>query len=284
MFSFPVTGKIEVAVVKPSKPESASLSQVMAASDEATCFNFSVGNPHKREFYSPNYPGHYPKNTKCTLRITADVGHIVKVDFRDHFRLEQSPNKCEYDRLEIRDGAYGYSPEITNSPFCGSEFPKGSPFQSTRRHMWLQFSSDDSIEYEGFRAVYDFIPVANQGEARTLKIEIKNSPYCGSEFPRVPFQSTRRHMWLQFSSDDSIEYEGFRAVYDFIPVANQAQNGHTDIECTFYRTGSSGLIEKTEIEHLWNKYRQEDTFECMWTIETEADKKVCLFSLKVLTT
>lgn len=29
------------------------------------CKEFTQGNPERREFYSPNYPGNYPNNTEC---------------------------------------------------------------------------------------------------------------------------------------------------------------------------------------------------------------------------
>ena len=29
------------------------------------CKEFELGNPERHEFYSPNYPGNYTKNTEC---------------------------------------------------------------------------------------------------------------------------------------------------------------------------------------------------------------------------
>ncbi|GFR00440.1 neuropilin and tolloid-like protein 1 [Trichonephila clavata] len=192
------------------KVESASL---MELSEDSACYNFSVGNPQKREFYSPNYPNIYPKNVKCTLRIIADPGHTVRLDFRDKFHLENSPS-CSYDWLEVRDGPHGYSPVI-------------------------------------------------------------GGRYCGNEFPKQML-SSKRFMWVQFSSDDSIEYEGFRAVYDFVKVPNTGSSADIEKECSFYRSGHSGIIKKEEMDTYWLKYRNEDVIECMWTIETEPGKKLYL--------
>ncbi|XP_076333276.1 uncharacterized protein LOC143237663 isoform X3 [Tachypleus tridentatus] len=86
--------------------------------------------------------------------VLAPYGYIVQVDFRDQFHLEESPN-CDYDSLEVRNGPYGYSDLIGR--YCGSDFP--SIITSSGRHLWIKFSSDDSIEYTGFRAVYKFSPV-----------------------------------------------------------------------------------------------------------------------------
>ena len=40
--------------------------------------------------------------------------------------------------------------------------------------------------------------------------------YCGSNFPPI-ITSSGRSLWLRFVSDGTIEYAGFKAVYDFIP-------------------------------------------------------------------
>ncbi|KFM74696.1 Neuropilin and tolloid-like protein 2, partial [Stegodyphus mimosarum] len=179
-------------------------------SDEIACYNFSVGNPQKKEFFSPNYPNDYPRNIMCSLRIKADVGHMVMLDFRDVFSIETSAT-CDYDYLEVRDGAYGYSPLL--GKFCGHEFP-------------------------------------------------------------IKLYSTKRYMWLQFKSDDTIEYKGFKAVYDYVPISNRGEGHDTEIECAFRKTGPSGIITKSEVIPLLDKYRHEDTVECMWTIVTESGKQL----------
>ncbi|GIX70746.1 neuropilin and tolloid-like protein 2 [Caerostris darwini] len=183
-------------------------------SEDIRCFNFSKGNVDKMEFYSPNYPNNYPKSIKCILRIIAPPGHTVKLDFRDKFHLENSA-ACSYDWLEVHDGPHGYSPQI-------------------------------------------------------------GSRYCGGEFPKQML-SSKRYMWLQFTSDESIEYEGFRAVYDFIKLPNQGQNvAEVEKECSFYKTGHSGFVKKSEMDDYFYRNRHEDSVECMWIIETEADKNLYL--------
>ncbi|OQR76854.1 neuropilin and tolloid protein 2-like [Tropilaelaps mercedesae] len=120
------------------------------------CFNFTVGDPERREFYSPLFNlsgGTYPNNTECIKRITAPLNHMVRLEFRDQFHLEESPS-CEFDKLEVHNGGHGYSPLA--GTFCGREFPK--PIQSEGRELYLKFTSDASIEYVGFKAVYSFIP------------------------------------------------------------------------------------------------------------------------------
>ncbi|XP_029844843.1 neuropilin and tolloid-like protein 2 [Ixodes scapularis] len=125
------------------------------------CHNFTVGDPARQELYSPLYNGsaHYPNNTECVRVIRAPYNHMVRLDFRDRFHLEESPT-CEFDYLEIRNGAYAYSP--LEDKLCGDRFPK--PVQSEGRHLWLKFSSDASIEYTGFKAVYTYMPAPKTHE------------------------------------------------------------------------------------------------------------------------
>ncbi|XP_076325108.1 neuropilin and tolloid-like protein 1 [Tachypleus tridentatus] len=129
----------------------------MNETDQArVCFNFTVGNSERKEFYSPNYPRKYPNNTVCIKEITAPYGYRIELDFRDNFHLEEA-NNCEYDYLEIRNGPQGYSDLLGR--FCGANFP---PLLRSKDHrLWLKFSSDDSIEYVGFRAIYKFVSIKN---------------------------------------------------------------------------------------------------------------------------
>ncbi|XP_076174529.1 neuropilin and tolloid-like [Ptiloglossa arizonensis] len=117
------------------------------------CEKFSVGDEAKQEFYSPNYPDNYPNLTECVRVLEADKGMLLKLDFRDEFKLEESPD-CRYDFLEVRDGQHGYSNLLGN--FCGTNFPP--EITSKTRYLWLRFHSDDSIEAKGFKAVWSMIP------------------------------------------------------------------------------------------------------------------------------
>ncbi|KAL0115118.1 hypothetical protein PUN28_010597 [Cardiocondyla obscurior] len=117
------------------------------------CEKFEVGNEEKREFYSPNYPEHYPNVTNCVRILEAEKGMLLKLDFRDEFKLEDSED-CRYDFLEVRDGQYGFSNPLGN--FCGPSFPP--ELTSKTRHLWLRFHSDENIEGKGFKAVWTTIP------------------------------------------------------------------------------------------------------------------------------
>lgn len=92
--------------------------------------------------------------------LSAPERHLIKLDFRDHFLLENSTD-CKNDYLEVRDGKYGFSSIIKNR-LCGSSFPP--EIQSKDRYLWLHFHSDDTIEDRGFKAVYEFIQRSPMGE------------------------------------------------------------------------------------------------------------------------
>lgn len=74
------------------------------------------------------------------------------LEFRDQFNIEEAGNDCDSDKIEIRDGRYGYSKEIAR--YCGNKFPP--EVRSTNEAMWLRFISDSSITHNGFKAVYRF--------------------------------------------------------------------------------------------------------------------------------
>lgn len=118
-----------------------------------TCEAFTFDDSAGHILHSPGYPNTYPNNSDCVRILEAPPGFVLRLDFRDSFFIEPSDD-CKFDFLEIRDGAHGFSTLI--GQYCGSEFPP--MIQSKDRFLWLHFHSDDNIEYNGFTAVYEFIP------------------------------------------------------------------------------------------------------------------------------
>lgn len=123
------------------------------------CYNFTIGNPEIKAFYTPRYPNNYPNNTDCIRIIEAPASMVVQLDFRNQFHVEAESSSlkqllCPYDFLEVRDGRMGYAPLLGH--FCGDSPPPR--LNSTGRYMWLIFHSDETIEYQGFHAVYTFLP------------------------------------------------------------------------------------------------------------------------------
>jgi len=148
---------------------------------EESCRNFTIGSQAINTFYSPHYPLEYPKFINCFRTITAEYGYFVRIDFRDFFLMEPPSNegKCDYDYLEIRDGSEGYSTLI--GKFCGSDFPP--MITSSGRSLWLRFVSDGTIEYRGFKAVYNYIsnPLESLPIIPKCEFEVSGSfDYIGS--------------------------------------------------------------------------------------------------------
>ncbi|XP_067641059.1 uncharacterized protein Neto isoform X2 [Eurosta solidaginis] len=138
------------------------------------CRQFIEGEGEKNEFYSPDYPNDYPKNINCTRKIIAPRGQIIRLDFRNSFHIEAKED-CKFDFLEIRDGQYGFSPLI--GKFCGTDFPP--EITSKERYLWLHFHSDESIEYSGFTAVYEFIDRSKEAPTTDLNCTIEKDGFEG---------------------------------------------------------------------------------------------------------
>ncbi len=108
----------------------------------------------------------------CTIRFyflwfPAPRGHRIRIDFRGDFHIEYSQD-CAYDFLEFRDGPFGYSPRLGR--YCGQIHPP--MMESSTRFIWVHFKTDDSIEYNGFRGVYDFFP--EEGTGTVLELAFGN--------------------------------------------------------------------------------------------------------------
>ena len=87
----------------------------------------------------------------------------------------------EHFSLQIRDGDQGYSKLINK--YCGSKFPP--IITSSGRSLWLRFVSDGTIEYSGFKAVYDYIPNPMEIVPFIPKCEFEiggNMDYLGKKF------------------------------------------------------------------------------------------------------
>ncbi|XP_049826547.1 neuropilin and tolloid-like protein 2 isoform X2 [Aethina tumida] len=145
--------KREVTTMLPEMPQGdMSADPTLPLTDP--CYPFVDISNH--QFFSPGYPADtYTNNTDCVVVIEAPEGHLIKLDFRDWFAIEDSP-ECKNDYLEVRDGPHGYNNKLESSSFCGTKFPP--MLTSSDRHLWIRFHSDENIEYKGFKAVFEYIP------------------------------------------------------------------------------------------------------------------------------
>ncbi|OXA47104.1 Cubilin [Folsomia candida] len=102
---------------------------------------------------SPRYPQFYPNRKSCTWTIKVPTGRQIRLNISD-FDLEAggSSRQCNYDFLEIRNGAYTTSPLIGR--FCGNVQPPPM-IPSFSNSLHLKFVSDMSHAGRGFMITWD---------------------------------------------------------------------------------------------------------------------------------
>nr|VZH99672.1 unnamed protein product [Spirometra erinaceieuropaei] len=120
-------------------------------------------------FQTPNYPNPYPNNLECIKLISApSKDHRIYLRINRPFTLEPD-SLCAMDFLEVRDGAFGFSPLIGR--FCSRlKLPEDTEIVSTGQHLWLRFRSDGTLPHTGFKAAYYFQHTdASQGKKKILR-------------------------------------------------------------------------------------------------------------------
>ena len=112
----------------------------------------------KREVTSPNHPKSYPENSRKEEIITVTQGFHVELTFLV-FNVEAGKNKkCVFDWVQIFDkNGTPLTPKL-----CGSEVPK--PVTSETNGMKVKFSSDYSMNFDGFRARWKQVDLEEKQE------------------------------------------------------------------------------------------------------------------------
>ncbi|XP_063295425.1 embryonic protein UVS.2-like [Pelobates fuscus] len=107
-------------------------------------------------FTTPSFPDNYPPNMNCIWKIIAPAGYKIKLTLIN-FDLEDAfSNSCSYDSLSIYNGL-----DTSLGPsqiLCG--LLSSRTVYSAGNSMMLQFISDESGQYEGFKASYVFVPLS----------------------------------------------------------------------------------------------------------------------------
>ncbi|XP_070579925.1 cubilin-like [Ptychodera flava] len=103
---------------------------------------------------SPDWPSDYTPNRIYTYSFDAGENHVVKLNFTS-FSLEPDNPGCihNYDTLTIYDGQGQLAAVL--GVYCGSEVD--DVIYSTGRYLYMVFQSDDTVQYPGFSAEYDFV-------------------------------------------------------------------------------------------------------------------------------
>ncbi|KAK3754222.1 hypothetical protein QZH41_013126 [Actinostola sp. cb2023] len=97
---------------------------------------------------TPEFPGSYPKNANCDWTISVQKGYQITLYFRK-FNIEDHPEvACPYDYLKVSAGI-----GRRHGPLCGKSLPQN--ITSSGNYMHLQFVSDATGAYPGFKAFYE---------------------------------------------------------------------------------------------------------------------------------
>lgn len=111
-------------------------------------YNFTAGG----NITSPLFHKKYPTNVNCTWVLQAPVNHTVKLEMKE-FHLEKD-KKCFYDFMKFFDGRNLTDAFQIGERLCGE--PKVPfPINSTGRYLTIQFTSDKSETFRGFRAEWE---------------------------------------------------------------------------------------------------------------------------------
>ncbi|CAC5382109.1 CUBN [Mytilus coruscus] len=115
------------------------------------CGGAGVLNHPTGTFATQHYNGHtqYRPNSQCTWKIHASAGKVVRLS-ATAFHIEDDAN-CDYDFVAVYDGSSKSSKLI--GKFCGRDEVE---VVSSGRYLFVEFVSDDSTQFNGFRMRYKF--------------------------------------------------------------------------------------------------------------------------------
>ncbi|XP_068245838.1 signal peptide, CUB and EGF-like domain-containing protein 1 isoform X4 [Palaemon carinicauda] len=139
------------------QPEVGSSSCIQCPGNSTTDFSGSISKEQCKRlecggvvrelggvFESPNYPGEYPNNAKCTWVVKPSKGRRVLVVVPE---IHLSPDQCG-DYLVLRKSKSPYS-TVTFETCTSVDRPM--VFTSRSRRLWVHFRSDHNGTAKGFR-------------------------------------------------------------------------------------------------------------------------------------
>ncbi|XP_035743302.1 cubilin-like [Vespa mandarinia] len=272
-----------------------------------------------REIASPQFPKQYPNNAECTWEIMANNGYHIELSFVNRFNLESSTN-CEKDYIQIFDWKpkhniiYGNWTEL--GKVCGRDTPQ--PFTSTTNRMKVIFRSNEAIQADGFRAIWN----ENCGGVFTVTEEQKTivSPGYPNDYqPNLNCNYTLITdndqdiivQFLEFEIERICHFDNLTIIsqeYSFMASKKETRCGNdmppiqrsasrmeiifkTDAYIqrngfvfTYFINNCGGVINKpTEIKPLMNDDKYFDHINCTWLIQAPKDDSIVLRFEKFVT-
>ncbi|XP_064093246.1 LOW QUALITY PROTEIN: neuropilin and tolloid-like protein 1 [Macrobrachium nipponense] len=283
----------------------------IAKSDKrSVCRMFSEPDEDKKEFYSPMYPMEYPNNTECILKLEGRFfilkleGKISNLKLKGQFSILKLEGKFIILKLEGKSSILKLEGKFSILKLEGkfSIIRLEGKFSvlatgSTQPHVHLTKDIQNTLspkQQPNFRIRHpnstsrDLLPPwsrRTESSGTTTLLEIRDGAhayseligkFCGDDFPPI-ITSKDNYLWLRFTSDENIQYRGFRAVYTFI---KSVAVGRPEIsECLFQTSGIQGLITNVNISDERKTYTRKYSHEidCTWVITVKEDEKIYLF-------
>ena len=113
---------------------------------------------------SPRFPRNYPRNLRCVWQITTDPSKKIALGVMGgsfHVEGGTSINMCDKDYIAVYDGNNKTSSRRIG-PFCGNTSMPFRTIHSTGNHLYIEFQSDNAIQFSGFQLKYTTYREGNQ--------------------------------------------------------------------------------------------------------------------------
>ncbi|XP_058017713.1 ovochymase-2 [Ahaetulla prasina] len=152
------SNSIRLKFVSDNKEEGTGFSMTYQAIEPASFLDSGCGSLavlfEEGTVQSMHYPEAYNNLAECQWIVHAPENQVIKLTY-EHFELEENED-CSYDSVTVYENVEKEK-EIARS--CGFAVP--APVLSSSNTMLIQFHSDETETYSGFKAVFFFIDVAD---------------------------------------------------------------------------------------------------------------------------
>ncbi|XP_072044954.1 CUB domain-containing protein 2-like [Amphiura filiformis] len=201
---------------------------------------------------SPNYPGNYPSSSDCTYVIDIQDDGFILIDIVFHyFDLENSYDFLEYGTGSIVDDVVGR--------FTGDDIPDPFRISLLSESMWFHFTSDSSVNYDGF--IFTWKATVHPGNGDIFPDSSGTAQSDG--FP-VSYPNNANTWYLISSTvghSMAITFEHFETEH-YNDILYFGEGNFPDARCDEYHTTISGVISSPNYPDAYSNYEN-----CEYIIE-----------------